>query len=153
MRKRFAASAGLLLVVSAALIIPTGIATASSPGIAGTVHAGGTTSARTGGFTPSDEDGASEDEFPGDEDADAGGQEPAAYGGSIVNRSLSQGTGSGSTVTSGKKAKSNPQFDSGFEGLNLFQQRYARGGNQFTVEPPDQGLCVGNGFVMETVNT
>ena len=41
---------------------------------------------------------------------------------------------------------------SGFEGLNLYQQRYARGGNQFTVEPPDQGLCVGNGYVVEAVN-
>jgi hypothetical protein len=39
-----------------------------------------------------------------------------------------------------------------FEGLNLFQQRYARGGNQFTVEPPDQALCVGNGYVVEAVN-
>ena len=28
----------------------------------------------------------------------------------------------------------------------------ANGGNQFSVEPPDQGLCVGNGFLMETVN-
>jgi len=55
-------------------------------------------------------------------------------------------------VNSGKKAKSNPQFNTGFEGLNLFQQRYARGGNQFTVEPPDQGLCVGNGYVVEAVN-
>ncbi len=50
-------------------------------------------------------------------------------------------------MNSGKKAKSNPLFKSGFEGLNLFQQRYARGGNQFTVEPPDQALCVGNGYV------
>jgi hypothetical protein len=39
-----------------------------------------------------------------------------------------------------------------FVGLNLRQQRLANGGNQFTVEPPDQGLCVGNGFVVETVN-
>src|SRR5205085_375686 len=51
-----------------------------------------------------------------------------------------------------KKAKSNPQFESGFEGLNLFQQRYARRGNQFTVEPPDQALCVGNGYEVEAVN-
>ena len=27
-----------------------------------------------------------------------------------------------------------------------------RGGNQFTVEPPDQALCVGNGYVVEAVN-
>jgi hypothetical protein len=39
-----------------------------------------------------------------------------------------------------------------FDGLNLRQQRLANGGNQFTVEPPDQGLCVGNGFVVETIN-
>ena len=70
----------------------------------------------------------------------------------IINRSLSQGNGHGASVSSGKKAKSNPQFKTGFEGLNLYQQRYARGGNQFTVEPPDQGLCVGNGYVVEAVN-
>lgn len=36
-------------------------------------------------------------------------------------------------------------------GLNFHDQRFANGGNQFSVEPPDQGLCAGNGFV-ETVN-
>jgi hypothetical protein len=40
-----------------------------------------------------------------------------------------------------------------FTGINLYQQRYvASGGNQFSLTPPDQGLCVGNGFVVETVN-
>jgi hypothetical protein len=40
-----------------------------------------------------------------------------------------------------------------FRGLNDYEQRYvASAGNQFTITPPDQGLCVGNGFVMETVN-
>ena len=29
---------------------------------------------------------------------------------------------------------------------------YARGGNQFSLEPPDQGLCVGNGYELEVVN-
>lgn len=41
---------------------------------------------------------------------------------------------------------------SSFDGLNHFQQRHANGGNQFSVEPPDQGLCAGNGFVVEAVN-
>lgn len=36
--------------------------------------------------------------------------------------------------------------------MNHFQQRFANGGNQFSVEPPDQGLCAGNGFVMEVIN-
>ena len=39
-----------------------------------------------------------------------------------------------------------------FQGLNHFDERYADGGNQFSLEPPDQGLCAGNGFVMEAVN-
>src|SRR6184192_2435150 len=39
-----------------------------------------------------------------------------------------------------------------FDGLNHRNQRLANGGNQFSVEPPDQGLCVGNGFILETVN-
>ena len=38
------------------------------------------------------------------------------------------------------------------QGLNHYQQRYSRGGNQFSVEPPDQGMCVGNGYVVESVN-
>jgi hypothetical protein len=32
------------------------------------------------------------------------------------------------------------------------QQRTANNGNQFSVEPPDQGLAVGNGDVLEVVN-
>jgi len=79
-------------------------------------------------------------------DADTG---PDPFNGTI---SLSGGTGHGSSVASGKKAKSNPTFNFGFEGLNHYQQRYSRGGNQFSVEPPDQGMCVGNGYVVEAVN-
>ena len=41
----------------------------------------------------------------------------------------------------------------GFIGLTHLDQRlYAGGGNQFSTEPPDQGLAVGNGFVLEGVN-
>jgi hypothetical protein len=40
----------------------------------------------------------------------------------------------------------------GFDGLSHRDQRLANGGNQFSVEPPDQGLCAGNGFVLESVN-
>jgi hypothetical protein len=103
----------------------------------------------TGAFTPSGAGDVTQAEFAGQLDTAAG---PAPYSGTITNRSLSKGSGSGVSANSGKKAKSNPQFVSGFEGLNLYQQRYARGGNQFTVEPPDQGLCVGNGYVVEAVN-
>src|SRR5438874_10562023 len=41
---------------------------------------------------------------------------------------------------------------SGFPGLTHYDQRSANSGNQVSLEPPDQGLCVGNGFVMEAVN-
>jgi hypothetical protein len=41
---------------------------------------------------------------------------------------------------------------SGFAGINHRQQRLANGGNQFSLEPPDQGLCAGNGYVLESVN-
>ena len=45
----------------------------------------------------------------------------------------------------------------GFDGLNHFNQRTAGTGafvnTQFSLEPPDQALCVGNGFVLESVNT
>jgi hypothetical protein len=38
-------------------------------------------------------------------------------------------------------------------GLNHRDQRLANGGNQFSLEPPDQGLCVGGGFVVEVTNS
>jgi hypothetical protein len=45
----------------------------------------------------------------------------------------------------------------GFDGLNHFDQRTALANGatntQFSLEPPDQALCVGNGFVVESVNT
>ena len=40
----------------------------------------------------------------------------------------------------------------GAAGLNHFDNRTADRGNQFSIEPPDQGLCVGNGYVIEAVN-
>jgi hypothetical protein len=40
----------------------------------------------------------------------------------------------------------------GFNGISHVDSRTANNGNQFSVEPPDQGLCVGNGYVLEAVN-
>ncbi len=40
----------------------------------------------------------------------------------------------------------------GFDGLTHRDQRLANNGNQQSLEPPDQGLCVGNGHVIEAVN-
>ncbi len=70
-----------------------------------------------------------------------------------VNRTLPGAkTGNGKPVNPDARPKSNPVLGTHFQGLNLFDQRFANNGNQFTVEPPDQGLCAGNGFVLESVN-
>jgi hypothetical protein len=125
-------------------------AVAVAAGSTSLIPSAGTSSPQTGAYTPSGPEDVTQAEFPGQQDEEDGS--PGPYPGTIVNRSLSEGTGNGVSVNSGKKAKSKPSFEMGFEGLNLYQQRYARGGNQFTVEPPDQALCAGNGYVVEAVN-
>jgi hypothetical protein len=70
-----------------------------------------------------------------------------------VNRKLvGATTGKGRAISSSTRAKSNPQLGIHYQGLNFHDQRFANGGNQFSVEPPDQGLCAGNGYVIESVN-
>jgi len=41
----------------------------------------------------------------------------------------------------------------GFTGLTQRDQRYANNGNQFGTVPPDQGLAVGNGLIVEAINS
>jgi hypothetical protein len=82
-----------------------------------------------------------------DDSSDANGP------GISVNRTVSKGPGSGMLHHGSGKAKANPELSLSVDALNHFQQRFvAAGGNQFSIEPPDQGLCVGNGFVLETIN-
>jgi hypothetical protein len=69
-----------------------------------------------------------------------------------VNRALSHASQNGAKVNGSSIEDNGYQLAKSFDGLNFFQQRFANNGNQFSVEPPDQGLCSGNGFVMETVN-
>jgi hypothetical protein len=131
----------LPLATAAAVAIPITGASAAAQSI----RLVGTANPITGAFTPS---GDGSPEFPAMEEEGS----PDAFTGIITDRSLSTGHGNGVSVRSGTKAKSNPALGASFEGLNLYQQRYARGGNQFTLEPPDQALCVGNGYVVEAVN-
>ena len=84
-------------------------------------------------------------------DADSGGNGDLGPQ-PVVNRSISRGHAGGNSMGNSRRAKSSPELLGGFDGLNFHDQRYANGGNQFSVEPPDQGLCAGNGFVMESVN-
>jgi len=132
------------------LLVSLIAASAATPAIAGSgvtrqIALAGTGSLITGD-APSG-DASSGLEFPAIEEEES----PEAFDGTI-DRSLSQGAGSDIVAATAKKAKSNPQVNASFEGLNLFQQRYARRGNQFTVEPPDQGMCVGNGYIVEALN-
>jgi len=70
----------------------------------------------------------------------------------VINRGLPHGNAGSNRQANAKRAKSSPELLGGFDGLNFHDQRYANGGNQFSIEPPDQGLCAGNGFVVESVN-
>jgi hypothetical protein len=149
LRGRTKLALGAVLTVAAcALTGSAGIAVGSPAAAGSLIPLAGTGSPQTGSFTPSS--GAIDEEFADEGDGEAS---PNPYAGNIVDRSLSAGGAAvGVATTTGKKAKSNPQFNFGFEGLNHYQQRYSRGGNQFSVEPPDQGMCVGNGYVVEAVN-
>ncbi|MFN8559147.1 MAG: hypothetical protein U0531_18020 [Dehalococcoidia bacterium] len=44
----------------------------------------------------------------------------------------------------------NPGLTNSFQGINALDRASVNSG--FVSEPPDQGLCVGNGFVLETIN-
>ncbi len=140
-----------LLVLAAVSASASGAASTGSPTIVPLTTAGSTS------FTPSDggPGGAVVDTTEIDQatngDADSGQGEDQEEGG--VNRTLPGAhTGNGAPVNPSKKAKSNPELGTHFEGLNLFNQRFANGGNQFSVEPPDQALCAGNGYIFEAVN-
>src|ERR1051326_4450548 len=135
----------LVFALAAVASVTLTVGSASAGG-SNQIQLSGTGAPQTGDFTPSD-NASNADEFAASDEADA-----SAYDGTIVDRSLSNGVGNGVGVNSGKKAKSNPTLNTSFEGLNHYQQRYSRGGNQFSVEPPDQGLCVGNGYELEAVN-
>ncbi|HEX9547646.1 MAG TPA: hypothetical protein VF942_09930, partial [Acidimicrobiales bacterium] len=89
---------------------------------------------------------------------------PSSVGsdGQVTNRSHS-GAGDSAPVGAISQPKnvttSSPGLVTSFDGLNHFDQRFGSTshGNQFSLEPPDQGLCVGtdvsgNVRVMEVVN-
>ena len=88
---------------------------------------------------------------------------PATAGGdgSPVDRSHSSGDATAVGAVSQPKnvTLSTPGLVKSFDGLNHFQNRFGTtsGGNQFSLEPPDQGLCVGNDGngntrIVETIN-
>ncbi len=77
-------------------------------------------------------------------------------GGDSATESTKGSRGAAVPNPSGRSVATTGAF-TGFDGLDHRDQRLAGTGiyanTQFSLEPPDQGLCVGNGFVLESVNT
>jgi hypothetical protein len=114
------------------------------------IPAGGTTSIRPGAEGP---DGPQQPELrPGSASEEGAGSfnrpRPGFKNGRFPKNPLDA-----STVPSSAVASSNPELVWSTNGLNHRQQRLANNGNQFSLEPPDQGLCVGNGYVVEAINS
>jgi hypothetical protein len=144
LKPRFVAYlSALALLVSLVAVSAASPATAAS-GVVRQIARSGTGSF-VGGEGPID--GTAGPEFPAMEDESEVDEVSA-----IIPGSTSRSGGKPLVAATPTNPKSNPQVSKSFEGLNGFQQRYANRGNQFTVEPPDQGLCVGNGYVVEAVN-
>jgi hypothetical protein len=79
----------------------------------------------------------------------------AAPRGVATNRTISRATirVPGDAHEGRGRNDAGPELVLSFHGLDHFDTRTANGGNQFSNEPPDQGLCAGNGFILETVNS
>jgi hypothetical protein len=149
LRRLLASLATLALLGSLLVIAPAAV---SGAGLISHIPKTGVGGPTTGDAPPSGANDATDEEFAGEEEEGEDGEAPAAFNG-VIDRSLSYGQkAKGPAITAAAKAKSNPSFKMGFEGLNHYQQRYSNRGNQFSVEPPDQALCVGNGYVLEAVN-
>jgi len=97
--------------------------------------------------------------YGGGELAPQSGPEAVSDHAPVANRSLSSranatrmGPGlSGIVATS--TAVTTASGDTTFAGINHHEQRFqVDGGNQWSLEPPDQALCVGGGYVFEAVN-
>ncbi|OLD73982.1 MAG: hypothetical protein AUF61_00325 [Chloroflexi bacterium 13_1_20CM_66_33] len=154
-RQRFLTSSAVLAVLASAVTVAPAGAAATSSGGTRTISAGGTTALHA---TATGSGALAQPEIRSGLGDSAGvgtgsvSRIPAVQG---PNRSQSSEHGSGSSdgqTAGAQTAAAALQVVTSFNGLNHRQQRLANGGNQFSVEPPDQGLCVGNGFILETVN-
>ena len=149
-RRLLAVTAVLTLLASVMAVVPAG---AASPASSTTrlISSVGTTSFHSAPSAANPGLNQPNELSPGLE-----GAEDIAGGGSgpVVDRSNNgaASNGKGSAANSAKKSTANPELINSFDALNHRNQRLANGGNQFSLEPPDQGLCVGNGFVLEVIN-
>jgi hypothetical protein len=145
-RKRSITAATAAILLSSLIPSIGGAAAGSSgtPGFVRQIASGGTTSFRAGAV------GSGAIQSP---EVAGFGAAPSTGKKAVVNRHLSASPGpAGAAVAGASEEDANSNLLLSFDGLNHRAQRTANGGNQFSVEPPDQGLCAGNGYVVETVN-
>ena len=141
---------GLALVVGLAVsAFAAATAVAVSTGTR-QIPSGGTTTIRAGS---TGSDGIQQPEIrPGSDEEEGAGSfnrpRPGFKNGKFPKKPLDA-----PVVASSAVATSNPELGLSFEGLNHRDQRLANGGNQFSLEPPDQALCVGNGYTVESTNS
>ena len=135
-------AAMLLGVVTTAGAAPS-TSDLGDPGFQTSVALGANMSFPTGQKVGADTSIQKHELLPGDKETDGAQQEGAS------DNALSA---TGVPVVTATPVAGNPGLTQSFSGLNGFEERFANNGNQFSVEPPDQGLCVGNGFVLEAVN-
>jgi hypothetical protein len=155
MRPILSASAGVLaprplILVVMVLSLAAGQAAGAAPTpVSVAISKVGSTSPASAPYA-TDADGQNEIDLALNGDADGTGGTGGFTG---TNRTvLGASQGNGRPVKAAARAKSNPVLGVHFDGLNFHDQRFANGGNQFSVEPPDQGMCAGNGYVVEAVN-
>jgi hypothetical protein len=143
---RVLTSAGLVALLATSLIVVPTLA-ASPVATNSRIHLAGTTSLKPAPTST---------EIRPDADTVLAATPPGRRLG--INRRLpetpSTSSGSGPTVT-GSTPIAATSLLTGWEGLNHFDTRFGSSAlnNQFSTEPPDQGLCVGNGYVFESVNS
>jgi hypothetical protein len=146
MRRRPTAALVALIVLAVTFVV------SAAPATAGTrrIPSAGTTSIRSTGLGA---EGLQQPEFRPRSEAfeEAGGfnrPRPGFKNGKFPKKPLDA-----PIVPSSAVAGSNPELALSFDGLNHRDQRLANGGNQFSLEPPDQALCVGGGFTVEATNS
>jgi hypothetical protein len=149
-RRRLRLAAVAVLGAASMVTVGAHLSAAADPGSTRQIPSGGTTRIRS---TPAGAEGLQQPEVrPGSEEDEGAGSfnrpRPGFKNGKFPKRPLDA-----PIVASSAVAGSNPEVAFSFNGLNHRDQRLANGGNQFSLEPPDQALCVGNGFTVEAVNS
>ena len=138
----------MCVAITPALAAPAGAPVISKLHYAGTATIPTGTPAPGGDSVATDEIGSATTSGEADsgDGSDRLGPQP------VINRTIAHGHAGGKATASSGRARSNPELNRSFQGVNFHDQRYADNGNQFSVEPPDQALCAGNGYVVESVN-